>query len=139
MHEEWEIERSYQVIRGKNMPKITSEGLEREKWVWEVKSLKSVKRDRGSEIWNHDYSLYRNLIDLDRSRVVEKLLKFKTRVPAVEPAIEDQKGGFQHKEVRWIEVAIEKLSRRQKDSRLIKLAIESYRECDKKQLKGLDR
>ena len=66
-------------------------------------------------------------------------MKFKTRVPSVEPAIEDQKGGFQHKEVRWIEVAIEKLSRRQKDSRLIELAIESYRECDKKQLKGLDR
>ena len=32
MHEEWEIERSYQVIRSKNRPKITwSEGLEREK------------------------------------------------------------------------------------------------------------
>ena len=140
MHEEWEIERSYQVIRGKNRSKIMwSEGLEREKWVWEVKSLKSVEWDQGSEIWNRDGSLYRNLIKLDRSRAIKKLLKFKTRVPAVKPAIEDQKGGFQHKEVRWIEVAIEKLSRRQKDSRLIKLAIESYRECDKKQLKGLDR
>ena len=46
--------------------------------------------------------------------------------------------GFLNKEAQWIEVAIEQLSRRQKVSRLIELSIESYRECDKKQLKGLD-
>ena len=40
--------------------------------------------------------------------------------------------GFLNKEAQWIEVAIEQLSRRQKVSRLIELAIESYRECDKK-------
>ena len=84
MHEEWEVERTYQVIRGKNRPKITwSEGLEREKWVWEVKSLKSVEWDQGSEIWNRDGSLYRNLIKLDRSRAIKKLLKFKTRVLSI--------------------------------------------------------
>ena len=95
MHEEWKIERSYQVIRGKNRLKIMwSEGLEREKWVWEMKSLKSIKRDRGSEIKNGDSSLYRNLINPDRSRAVEKLSKIKTHVPTVELAIEDQKRRF---------------------------------------------
>ena len=39
--------------------------------------------------------------------------------------------GFQHREVQWIEVAIE-------ETRLIELAIKSYSECDKKKLKGLD-
>ena len=72
-----------------------------------MKSLKSVGRDRGSEIRNCDASLYRNLINLDRSRAIEKLLKFKTRVLTVEPAIDDKKGGFQHKEARWIKVDIE--------------------------------
>ena len=47
-------------------------------------------------------------------------------------AIEDLTRGFLSKEARWIEVAIEKLSRRQKVSRWIELAIESYRECNKK-------
>ena len=144
MHEEWEVERSYQVIRSKNRPKIMwSEGLEREKWVWEVKSLKFVERDRGNEIWNRDCSLHRNLINLNRSRAVKKLSKFKTHVLAIELAIKDlsriKRGGFQHTEARWIKVAIEQLSRSQKVSQLIKLAIESYRECDKKKLKGLDR
>ena len=58
---------------------------------------------------------------------------------AIDPANEDLTRGFFNKEARWIEVAIEELSRRQKVSQLIKLAIESYRECDKKKLKGLDR
>ena len=87
MHEEWEVETTYQVVRSKNKPKIMwSEGLEREKWVWKVKSLKTIERDRRCEIWNCDYSLYRNLINLDQSRVVENLSKFKMRVLAVEPA-----------------------------------------------------
>ena len=119
MHEEWEVERSYQVIRSKNRPKIMwSEGLEREKWV-----LKDIR--------NGNASLYRNLINLDRSRAAEKLLKFKTRVPAVKPAIEDQKGGFQHKEARWIEVAIE-------ETESFSIDRTSYWECDKKKLKGHD-
>ena len=46
---------------------------------------------------------------------------------------------FLNNEAQWIDVAIEKLSRRPKVSRLIELAIESYRECDKKKLKGLNR
>ena len=47
MHEEREIKRSYQVIKDKSSPKIIwSEGLEREKCVWEVKRLKFVERDR---------------------------------------------------------------------------------------------
>ena len=37
MHEIWEEKRSYQVIWSKEGPKITwVEGLEWEKWVWEV-------------------------------------------------------------------------------------------------------
>ena len=61
------------------------------------------------------------------------------RLFAIDPANEDLTRGFLNKEARWIEVAIEELSKRQKFSRLIKLAIKSYRECDKKKLKGLDR
>ena len=30
-----------------------------------------IERDWGNEIWNHDASLYRNFIKLDRSRVIE--------------------------------------------------------------------
>ena len=87
-----------------------SEGLEREKWVWEVKSLKSIERDRGSEIWNRDGSLYRNLINLDQSRAVKKLLKFKMRVLSIEELMRSYRGsirGFLNKEARWIEVVIE--------------------------------
>ena len=40
---------------------------------------------------------------------------------------------------RLIEEAIEKQSRGQNVSRWIEVAIESYQECDKKKLKGLDR
>ena len=58
---------------------------------------------------------------------------------AIEPTIEDLTRGFLNKEAQWIEVAIEQLLRRQKVSRWIELAIKSYRECDKKRLKGLDR
>ena len=47
--------------------------------------------------------------------------------------------GVHSKDSRWIEVAIEKLLSIQKVSRWIKITIKSYRECDKKQLKGLDR
>ena len=55
---------------------------------------------------------------------------------AIEPAIEDLTRGLLNNESQWIQVAIKKLSRRQKVSRWIELAIESYRECDKKKLKG---
>ena len=68
-----------------------------------------------------------------------KVSRFKIRVLAIEPTIEDLTRGFLNNEAQWIEVAIEKLSRRQKVSRWIKLAIENYRDCDKKKLKGLDR
>ena len=47
------------------------------------------------------------------------------RLFAIDPANEDLTRGFLNKEARWIEVAIEELSRRQKFSRLIKLAIEN--------------
>ena len=63
-----------------------------------------------------------------------ELSRFKRRVLA----IEELSRGFLSNEARWIKVAIEKLSRRQKVSQWIELAIESYRECDKKQLKGLN-
>ena len=74
-----------------------------------------------------------------KARSIESYQALKRRVLAIEPAIEDLTRGFLNNEARWIEVAIEELSRRQKVSRLIELAIESYRECDKKKLKGLDR
>ena len=45
---------------------------------------------------------------------------------AIKPTIEDLTRGFLNKEAQWIKVAIEKLSRRQKVSQLIELAIESY-------------
>ena len=61
------------------------------------------------------------------------------RLFAIDIANEDLTRCFLNKEARWIEVAIEELSRRQKVSQLIELAIKSYRECDKKKLKGLDK
>ena len=61
------------------------------------------------------------------------------RLFAIDIANEDLARCFLNKEARWIEVAIEELSRRQKVSQLIELAIKSYRECDKKKLKGLDK
>ena len=70
-----------------------------------------------------------------KPRSIESYRGLKTRLLA----IEDLMKGFLNKEARWIEVAIEQVSRGQKVSRWIKLAIESYRECDKNQLKGLDR
>ena len=45
------------------------------------------------------------------------------RLLAIKPAIEDLTKGFLNNEARWIEVAIEKLSRRL--SRWIELAIEN--------------
>ena len=54
-------------------------------------------------------------------------------------AIEDLTRGVYSKDSRWIEVAIKKLLGGQKVSRWIEVAIKSYRECDKKKLKGLDR
>ena len=47
------------------------EGFEREECVWEVKRLKSIERDRGEMKKNHTEALYRNFINLDRSRGVE--------------------------------------------------------------------
>ena len=48
------------------------------------------------------------------------------RLFAIDIANEDLTRCFLNKEARWIEVAIEELSRRQKVSQLIELAIESY-------------
>ena len=55
---------------------------------------------------------------------------------AVEPAIEDLTRGFLNKEARWIEVAIEGAI---KETENFLIDWTSYRECDKKKLKGLDR
>ena len=84
---------------------------------------------------NHEAPIYREIINLDRTRAIEKLLRFKTRLLA----IKELSRGFLSNEAQWIEVPIKKLSRRQKVSQWIELAIESYRECVKKKLKGLDR
>ena len=78
MHEEWEIKRSYQVIWDKKRPKIIwIEGFEREECVWEVKRLKSIKRDQREMKKNRTEALHRNFINLNRSRGVENLLSFK--------------------------------------------------------------
>ena len=113
--------------------------LNREKCVWEVKRLKSIERDQGEQIRNRKARIYRNLIKLNRPRAIERYRALKRPVLAIELAIEDLTRGFLNNEARWIEVAIEELSRRQKVSQWIELAIESYREGDKKKLKGLNR
>ena len=76
---------------------------------------------------------------LHKARSIDSYQALKRRVLAIELAIKDLTRGFLNNEARWIEVTIQQLSRRQKVSRLIELAIESYRECDNKKLKGLDR
>ena len=61
------------MIRDKKGPKITwSEGFEREECVWEVKRLKTIERDRGEVRKNRTKALYRNFINLDRLRCVER-------------------------------------------------------------------
>ena len=74
-----------------------------------------------------------------KAQSIESYQALKRRVLAIEIAIKELSRGFLNNEAQWIEVPIKKLSRRQKVSRWIELAIESYRECVKKKLKGLDR
>ena len=47
-----------------------------------------------------------------KARSIESYQALKRRVLAIEPAIEDLTRGFLNNEARWIEVAIEELSRR---------------------------
>ena len=107
------------------------EGFEREESVWEVKRLKTIERDRGEIKKNHAEPLYRKVINLDRSRGVERCQDLK-RVKKLSkncsgfvercPQLEDLDG-----------------SRIYRASRKFLDESSSYRECDKKQLKGLDR
>ena len=68
-----------------------------------------------------------------------ELLRIKNALFSYRRSIEDLTRGVHSKDSRWIEVAIKKLSSIQKVSRWIELAFETYRECDNKQRKGLDR
>ena len=55
----------------------------------EGEKFENCRERLGSEIKNRNSSLYGKLINLDRSRTVEHLLKFKTRVLAIEHANEE--------------------------------------------------
>ena len=48
------------------------EGFEREESVWEVKRLKAIERDRGEVRKNRSEALYRNFINLDKLRGIER-------------------------------------------------------------------
>ena len=48
------------------------EGFEREESVWEVKRLKAIERDRGEVRKNRAEALYRNFINLDKLRGIER-------------------------------------------------------------------
>ena len=48
------------------------EGFEREESVWEVKRLKAIERDRGEVRKNRAKALYRNFINLDKLRGIER-------------------------------------------------------------------
>ena len=48
------------------------EGFEREESVWEVKRLKAIERDRGEVRKNRTEALYRNFINLDKLRGIER-------------------------------------------------------------------
>ena len=90
-------------------------------------------REMNLKLWG----VYLN--EIDKPWSIESYRHLKMHLLAVEPAIEDLMRGFLNKEAWWIEVTIDELLRRQKVSWLIKIAIESYQECDKKKLKGLNR
>ena len=62
---------------------------------------------------------------LHKARSIDSYQALKRRVLAIELAIKDLTRGFLNNEARWIEVTIQQLSRRQKVSRWIELAIES--------------
>ena len=113
--------------------------LEWVKGVWEGERSERIKRDR--EKWGRYRTdpLYRNFIILNRSRCVERCRALKRRFLAVEELSRIYREVYTVKEALWIEQAVEKLSSKQKVSRWNEVAIEGYRECDKKQPKGLDR
>ena len=48
------------------------EGFERGESVWEVKRLKAIERDRGEVRKNRAEALYRNFINLDKLRGIER-------------------------------------------------------------------
>ena len=112
--------------------------LEWVKGVWEGERSERIKRDR--EKWGRYRTdpLYRNFIILNRSRCVERCRALKRRFLAVEELSRIYREVYTVKEALWIEQAVEKLSSKQKVSRWNEVAIEGYRECDKKQLKNLD-
>ena len=110
-----------------------------ERRVWEGERSKSIERDREEMNKNCADPLNRNFINLDRSRCVERCWEFKRRFLAVEELSRIYREVSIAKESRWIEEAIERLLSNQKVSRWIKQLSRSYRECDKKQLKGLNR
>ena len=59
--------------RDKKGPKIMwSEGFEREECVWEVKRLRAIERDQGEVRKNRTEALYRNFINLNKSRCVKR-------------------------------------------------------------------
>ena len=68
----------------------------------------------------------RLLIGIHKPRSIESYRGLKMCLLAIKPTIEDLTRGFLNKEAQWIEVTIDDLSRRQKVSQLIELAIESY-------------
>ena len=59
------------------------------------------------------------ILEFHKTWLIESYRGLKTCLLAIEPAIEDLMRGFLNNEARWIKVAIEELSRRQKVSRLI--------------------
>ena len=83
--------------------------------------------------------IYRNNINLGRLRCVERCRELKRRFLAVEELSRIYREVSTVKDARWIEKAIEELSSNRKVSRWIEVAIERYRECNKKQLKSLNR
>ena len=66
------------MIWDKKRPKITwVEVFKRDESVWEGKKLKTIEKDRGEMKKNRTEPLYRKVINLNRSRGVERCLDLK--------------------------------------------------------------
>ena len=89
-----------------------------------------VKRDQAKWVWDCEDPLYTSSVILDRSRGVERCRALKGSIDATIEQVSKAKRSSMD------QGSVEKLSRGQKLSRSIDLAIERCRDCDKKQLKS---
>ena len=121
MHEEWRNWDTYQWRNTWSRPKNN--------WEWSLEW-----RDKGywERLKRNEAGFARTLyIEAHNSRQIKRYREVLNFKGSTATALEQLSKGFRSKEARWIEVAIEHPEGFSMDQ-------SSYRECNKKQMKGLD-